>query len=66
MDFPDLKRDWIDRFGCALMKLDPTMNAATAAEHATASYESASELEPEEAAAMFVAQPPGGVGPRSI
>jgi len=64
--FPDVKRDWIDRFGCALMKLELAMSAATAAEHAAASYETASALEPEEAAAMFVARPPDGVGPRSI
>lgn len=67
MIFPDMKRDWIDRFGCALMKLEPAMSAATAAEHAAATYETASDLEPEEAAAIFAAeQPPGEVGARSI
>lgn len=66
MTFPDVKREWIDRFGCALMKLEPAMSAATAAEHAAATYEGASELGPEEAAAIFAAeQAPGEAGPRS-
>ena len=63
MDAPDEKRDWIDRFGRCLMKLEPAMSAETAAEHAKATYADAKDLTPGEAAEIFAAeQPPGEVG----
>lgn len=55
------RRDWMYRFGSRLMKLEPALNAVTAARHAALAYEKhAGAAEPEEAATMFATEKPGG------
>lgn len=54
------RRDWMHRFGSRLMKLEPTLNAVTAAQHAAVAYEKhASDCEPEDAAVVFSAAKAG-------
>jgi hypothetical protein len=48
------KSDWIHRFGRTLMRLRPSMNAVTAAEHAVDAYPESSEVAPEDAAKRWV------------
>jgi hypothetical protein len=48
------KADWIHRFGRALMRLQPTMNAVTAAATAVHAYPDTQDVEPEEAAKIWV------------
>ena len=52
---------WLERFGARLMELHPTMGAITAAQHAVQAHPEAAELEPEEAAELFVAEAPPGI-----
>lgn len=56
----EARRGWMHRFGSHLMKLDPTMNAVTAAEHAAVAYEQAGDSEPEDAAVSFASEKLGG------
>lgn len=42
--------EWIERFGSQLMKLQPAMNAMTAAAQAVAAYPARCAVEPEDAA----------------
>jgi len=47
------RRDWMHRFGSRLMKLEPTLNAVTAAQRAARAYDRhATDSEPEDAAAI--------------
>lgn len=52
---------WLERFGARLMELHPSMSAVTAAQHAVQTHPEAAELEPEEAAELFVAAVPPGI-----
>ena len=52
---------WLERFGARLMELHPAMSAITAAQHAVDSHPEAAELEPEQAAELFAAEPLPGV-----
>jgi hypothetical protein len=52
---------WLERFGARLMELHPAMGAVTAAQHAVQAHPEAAELEPEEAAELFVAEAPPGI-----
>jgi hypothetical protein len=57
------KPAWVDRFVARLVRLQPGMTAATAAEHAAATFPGAADLQPGEAAEIFAAEePPGEVG----
>lgn len=50
------------RFGSRLMKLDPSMNAVTAAAHAAVAYEQhVGESAPEDVAAAFATENSGAV-----
>ena len=48
------KAAWMDRFGEALMRLQPTLNAVTAASNAVDAYPDSQDMEPEDAARTWV------------
>jgi hypothetical protein len=54
METTGSKSDWIHRFGRALMRLHPNMNAVTAAAKAVDAYADSQDVEPEDAAKRWV------------
>ncbi len=48
------RAEWMDRFGEALMRLQPAMNAVTAGANAVDAYADGQDVEPEDAARSWV------------